>query len=152
MQYCLYSIRLYFHLQSPPQMSSVPLRPRHFILSGAISKCRLLFPSSILDIFQPGGGSSFVVYWTSSHLWGGSSFGVISFGLFIFSVEFSRQEYWSQLPFLPPVDHVLSEPFTMTHLSWVTWRSFGIMQAPSQQQGCDPWRGMFLDTYGFSFF
>ena len=55
MQYCLYSIRLYFHLQSPPQMSTVPLRLCRFTVSGAISKCHLLFPSSILDIFQPGG-------------------------------------------------------------------------------------------------
>ena len=27
----------------------------------------------------------------------------------------SRQEYWSALPFPPPVYHVLSEHFTMTH-------------------------------------
>ena len=33
---------------------------------------------------------------------------------------FLRQEYWSGLPFPPPVDHVLSELFTVTHLSWVT--------------------------------
>ena len=33
---------------------------------------------------------------------------------------FSRQEYWSGLPFPSPVDHVLSELSTMTHLSWVT--------------------------------
>ena len=32
---------------------------------------------------------------------------------------FSRQEYWSGLPFPPPVDHVLSELFTVTHLSWL---------------------------------
>ena len=29
------------------------------------------------------------------------------------------QEYWEELPFPPPVDHVLSEPFTMSCLSWV---------------------------------
>ena len=29
------------------------------------------------------------------------------------------QEYWSGLPFPSPVDHILSEPSTMTHLSWV---------------------------------
>ena len=33
---------------------------------------------------------------------------------------FLRQEYWSGLPFPPPVDHVLSGLFTVTHLSWVT--------------------------------
>ena len=39
------------------------LCPSHIILSGAISNCPLLFPSSILDTFQPGrrGGASSVV-------------------------------------------------------------------------------------------
>jgi len=32
---------------------------------------------------------------------------------------FSRQEYWSGLPFSSPVDHILSELSTMTHPSWV---------------------------------
>ena len=32
---------------------------------------------------------------------------------------FSRQEYQSSLPFPSPVDHILSELSTMTHLSWV---------------------------------
>ena len=32
---------------------------------------------------------------------------------------FSRQEYWSGLPFPSPVDHALSELSTMTHPSWV---------------------------------
>ena len=34
-------------------------------------------------------------------------------------MEFSRQEYWSGLPFPSPVDHILSELSTMTHPSWV---------------------------------
>ena len=38
--------------------------------------------------------------------------------LVILLMGFSRQEYWSGLPFLSPVDHILSEPSTMTHLSW----------------------------------
>ena len=33
---------------------------------------------------------------------------------------FSHQEHWSGLPFPPPVDHILSELSTMTHLSWVS--------------------------------
>ena len=40
---------------------------------------------------------------------------------------FSRQEYWSGLPFPSPVDHVLSDLSTMTHPSWVApraWLSF----------------------------
>ena len=38
-------------------------------------------------------------------------------------MRFSRQEYWSGLPFPPPVDRVLSEPFTMAHPSWVALHS-----------------------------
>ena len=40
---------------------------------------------------------------------------------------FSRQEYWSSLPFPSPVDHILSDLSTMTCLSWVApraWLSF----------------------------
>ena len=32
---------------------------------------------------------------------------------------FSRQEYWSGLPFPSPVDHILSDLSTVTHPSWV---------------------------------
>ena len=83
---------------------SFPLWPNWFILSGAINSCPLLFPSSILDTFWPGGVSSSLV---------------ISFCLFILFMEFSWQEYWSGLPFPPPIDHVLSELFIITHLPWV---------------------------------
>ena len=34
-------------------------------------------------------------------------------------MEFSRQEYWSGLPFPSAVDQILSELSTVTHLSWV---------------------------------
>ena len=34
-------------------------------------------------------------------------------------MEFSRQEYWSGLPFPSSMDHALSELSTMTHPSWV---------------------------------
>ena len=40
---------------------------------------------------------------------------------------FSRQEYWSGLPFSSPVDHILSDLSTMTCPSWVDpwpWLSF----------------------------
>ena len=63
------------------------LWPSCFILSGAISNCPPLFPSNILDIFWPVGGSS-------------SS--ILSFSLFILSMGFPRQEYWSGLPFSSP--------------------------------------------------
>ena len=39
--------------------------------------------------------------------------------LFILFMVFSRQEYWSGLPFPSPEDHSLSELSTMTRPSWV---------------------------------
>ena len=62
--------------------------------------------------------SSPVAYWAPTNL-GSSSFSVISLGLFILFMGLSRQEYWSGMPFPSPVDLILSELSTMTHLSWV---------------------------------
>ena len=59
-----------------------------------------------------------IAYWAPTNL-ESSYFSIISFCLFIPFVGFSRQEYWSGLPFPSPVDHVLSELSTMTHPSWV---------------------------------
>ena len=59
-----------------------------------------------------------IAYWAPTDL-GSSSFSVLSFCLFMLFVGFSRQEYWSGLPFPFPADHVLSELSTMTHPSWV---------------------------------
>ena len=50
---------------------------------------------------------------------GSSSFSILSFCLFILFMGFSRQEYWSGLPFPSQEDHVLSDLSTMTHPSWV---------------------------------
>ena len=61
---------------------------------------------------------STVAYWVLTDL-GSSSFRVLSFYLFILSIRFSRQGYWSGLPFPSPVDHILSELSTMTCPSWV---------------------------------
>ena len=63
-----------------------------------------------------------VAYWAPADL-ESLSFSVLSFHLFRLFMEFSRQEYWSTLPFPSPVDHVLSELSTMTHLSWVALHS-----------------------------
>ena len=71
-----------------------------FILSGVIFP---LLSSSILGTCQPG------EYIFQCH----------SFLPFIQFMGFSGQECWSGLPFPSPVDHVLSELSTMTHLSWV---------------------------------
>ena len=50
--------------------------------------------------------------WAPTDL-GSSSFSVLFFHLFILFVKFSRQDDWSGLPFPSPVDHILSELFTM---------------------------------------
>ena len=84
----LYSIRLYFHHWHIHKWASFLLWPSLFILSGVIS---LLFSSNILDTYQPERGSS-------------SS--VLSFCLFILFMRFLRQEYWNDLSFPSPVDHI----------------------------------------------
>ena len=100
-EYC--SLQHQILLSSPETSTALfPLWPSRFILSEAISSS-LLFPSSILDAFQTGE----------------LSFGVIYFCPFIQFMRISQQVYWDGLPFPLPVDHVLSETFAMTHLSWV---------------------------------
>ena len=67
-----------------------------------------------------------VVCWAPTDL-GSSSFSILSFSLFVLFMGFSRQECSSGLPFPSPVDHILSDLFTMTRLSWVApraWLSF----------------------------
>jgi len=59
-----------------------------------------------------------VAYWAPTDL-GSSSFSVLSFCFFLLFMGFSRQEYWSGLPFPSPVDHILSELSTVTGPSWV---------------------------------
>ena len=63
-----------------------------------------------------------VTYWAPTDL-GCSSFSILLFCLFILFMGISRQEYWSGLPFLFPVDHILSELSTITHPSWVALHS-----------------------------
>ena len=59
-----------------------------------------------------------VAYWAPADL-GSSSFSVLSFCLFILFMGFSKQEYWSGLPFPSLVGHILLELSTVTHPSWV---------------------------------
>ena len=73
-----------------------------------------LVSSLFLELFLL---SSPVAYWAPTNL-GSSSFSVIYFYLFMLFMGFSR-EYWSNLPFLSRVDHVLSELSTMTRPSLV---------------------------------
>ena len=70
--------------------------------------------------------SSPVAYWSPPDL-GISSFSVLSFCLFILFMGFSRQEYWSGLPFPSPVGHILSELFTMTRQSWAAYAAWLIV-------------------------
>ena len=80
-------------------------------------------PSFILESFLH---VSPVAYWVPTNL-GSSSFSILSFCLFILLMGFSRQEYWSGLPFPSPVDHILSDLSTMTRPSWVApqaWLGF----------------------------
>ena len=57
-----------------------------------------------------------VAYWAPTNL-GSSSFSVLSFCFFILFMGFSRQEYWSDLLFLSPVNHVLGLHW------WLRWQS-----------------------------
>ena len=72
-------------------------------------------PSFFLELFLHW---SPVACWAPTNL-GSSSFSVLSFCFFILFMGFSRQEYWSGLPFPSPVDHTVSELSTMTYPSWV---------------------------------
>ena len=76
-----------------------------------------------------------VAYWAPTDL-GSSSFSVLSFCLFILFMGFSRQEYWSGLPFPSPVDHILSDLSTMTRLSWVA--PHGMAWFHWVRVGCSP--------------
>ena len=64
-----------------------------------------LNPSQHQSLFQWVNSSHEVAkaYWAPTDL-GSSSFSILSFCLFILFMGFSRQEYWSGLPFPSPVD------------------------------------------------
>ena len=72
-------------------------------------------PSFFLELFLHW---SPVACWAPTNL-GRLSFSVLSFCLFILFMGFSRQEYWSGLPFPSPVNHILSEFYIVTCTSWV---------------------------------
>ena len=106
MQYC--SLQHWTWL-SPPDTSSIGCC---FCIGSASSFLLELFLCSFL-----------VVYWTLTDMGGFLMWDekdlVGCFCLFILFMGFSRQECWSGLPFLSPVDHALSELSSMIHLSWV---------------------------------
>ena len=106
--------------QVPMQYCS--LQHRTLLLSPVTSTAGYCFCfGSIASFFLELLHRSPVAYWAPTDL-GSSSFSILSFYLFILFMGFSRQEHLSGLPFPSPVDHILSELSTMTHLSWMALR------------------------------
>ena len=109
-------------------MQNCSLQHQTLLLSSVTSTTGCCFcfgsiPWFLLELFLHW---SLVAYWAPTHL-GSSSFSILSFCLFILFMGFSRQEYWSSLPFPPPGDHILSDLSTMTCPSRVAplaWLSF----------------------------
>ena len=103
---CLTTSNLPWFVDLPFQvpMPFCSLRHRALLLSPVTSTTGYCFcfgsiPSFFLDLFLHW---SPVGYWAPTNL-GSSSFSVLSFCLFILFMGFSRQEYWSGLPFPSPV-------------------------------------------------
>ena len=94
----LYSIGLYFHHQSHPQLGIV------FAMAPSYH--------SFWNYF------STVLQQHIGHL-GSSSFTVINFRIFILFMGLSKEENWSGLPFSLSVGHILSEISTITCQTWV---------------------------------
>ena len=116
--------------QVPMQYCS--LQHRTLLLHTEYCFCFGSIPSFFLELFLHW---SPVAYWAPTHL-GNSSFSILSFCLFILFTGFSRQEYWSGLPFPSPVDHILSDLSTMTCPSWVA--PHGLAEFHWVRQGCGP--------------
>ena len=111
--------------QVPMQYCSLQNRtllPSPVTFTTGCSFCFGSIPSFFLELIlhcSPG------AYWVPTDL-GSSSFSVLSFYLFILFMGFSREEYWSGLPFPSPVDHGLSELSTMTRQSLVALHSMAL--------------------------
>ena len=87
------------------------------------AECRFCFGSAtsfFLELFVIALCSSPVPYWTPSDLGaGGLSSAVIYFCFFILFMRFSQQDYWSGLPFPPPVSNGSSWPRIWTRVSCI---------------------------------
>ena len=97
-----------------------------------------------------------VAYWAPTDQ-GRSSFSVLSFCPFILFMGFSRQEYWSGLPFPSLVDHVLLELSTMTNLSYQSpplFLSLGafLEKKSLKKKGICSLLGCFIDNLPWLFF
>ena len=119
---CLTTSNLHWFMdltfQVPMQYCS--LQHRTLLLSPVTSTTGCCFcfgsiPSFFLELFLY---LSPVAYCVPTDL-GSSSFSVLSFCLFILFVGFSRWEYWSDLPFPSPVDHIYqTSPPCPGRLGW----------------------------------
>ena len=103
MQYCSLALDFTFITIHIHNCVSFPLWPSDFIICGALSSCPPVFPSGILDTFQPEG----LIFWCHIFLPFHTPHGVLLASI------------WDVLPFPPPVDHVLSALSAMTRPSWV---------------------------------
>ena len=88
-------------------MQYCSLQHRALLLSPVTSTTGYCFcfgsiPSFFLELFLHW---SPVAYWAPTDL-GSSWFSILLFCLFILFMGFSRQEYWSGLPFPSPADHI----------------------------------------------
>ena len=88
-----------------------------------------------------------VAYWAPTDL-GSSSFSILSFCLFILFMRFSRQEYWSGLPFPSPVDHarnMYNIGYEMNHQSrldaWCRMLGAGAVGWPRGMVRGERWKG-----------
>ena len=100
-------------------MQYCSLQHRTLLLSPVTSTTGYSFcfgsiPSFFLELFLHW---SPVAYWAPTDP-GSSSFSILSFCLFMLFMGFSRQEYWSGLPFPSPVDHILSVSSPVSHSQW----------------------------------
>ena len=124
---CTSNLSWFMDLTFQVPMQYCSLQHQTLLLSPGTSTtvyfCFGSLPSFFLELFLHW---SPVAYWAPANL-GSFSFSILSFGLFILFMGFSRQEYWSGLAFGSPVDHTLSDLSTMTWLSWwphTAWLSF----------------------------
>ena len=123
-----YNLHWFMDLTFQVPMQHCSLQDQTLLLSPVPSTTECCFcfgsiPSFFLELFLYW---SPVAHWAPTDL-GSSSFSVLSLFLFVVFMGFSRQEYWSGLPFPSPVDHILSDLSTLTHPSWVAlqaWLSF----------------------------
>ena len=104
MQYCPLQHQT-FTIRHIHNCASFPLWPRYFILSGVISNCRTLFPSSILDTCQPGG----LIFWCYIYIF-------LPFCI-VYGVLMARILEWFVILSSSGPCFVIT--LTMTHPSWV---------------------------------